>query len=248
MALPSAGAISMANINTQLGYSTTATVSFNDTAVRKLGSPNPPDGVLGNPISMSNFYGRLSPSASKTTVSAYSSGVYFGSDPGTGPEQQPGYIYNTTQSASAYVGIAYCSQYYQSVAQQSQGGNDAYDRTLAFCHPYTTISDAQFAAWGFAPTQVMRATGIALTYINVHVNAYFVVGYAIMTAGSALGSYSNQTALQSVSDPSYDRNWRSWSGSVAVPDPATNQVIFIYSADSIGTDSRTIQLQYTSYS
>lgn len=52
MTLQSSGAISFANINTELGVSSTTTRSLNDSASRTLA------GVASGAISMSNFYGK----------------------------------------------------------------------------------------------------------------------------------------------------------------------------------------------
>ena len=52
MTLQSSGAISIANINTELGVASTTTLSLNDSAARTLA------GVASGPISMSNFYGK----------------------------------------------------------------------------------------------------------------------------------------------------------------------------------------------
>jgi hypothetical protein len=52
MALPSSGAISFANINTELGVASTTTRALNDAAARTLA------GVASGAISMANFYGK----------------------------------------------------------------------------------------------------------------------------------------------------------------------------------------------
>jgi hypothetical protein len=54
MALPSSGAISLNNVNVELGLSGTAQISLNDAAVRGL------FGVASGAISMSNGYGKSS--------------------------------------------------------------------------------------------------------------------------------------------------------------------------------------------
>ena len=52
MTLPASGAISLATVNTELGLSSTATISMNDAAVRNL------FGVASGAISMSNGHGK----------------------------------------------------------------------------------------------------------------------------------------------------------------------------------------------
>lgn len=58
MTLPSSGAISLANVNTELGRSSTATISLGETAVRNLA------GVSSGAIALSNLYGKSSSLAS----------------------------------------------------------------------------------------------------------------------------------------------------------------------------------------
>ena len=52
MTLQSSGAISLSQVNTELGLSSTASISLNDAAVRTLA------GVASGAISMSNLYGK----------------------------------------------------------------------------------------------------------------------------------------------------------------------------------------------
>lgn len=54
MALPASGEITMAMINTELGYASNATISLNDTAVRNLA------GKPSGQIAMNDFYGKSS--------------------------------------------------------------------------------------------------------------------------------------------------------------------------------------------
>lgn len=56
MTLPASGVITMAQVNTELGLSSTANITLNDTAVRNL------FGVTSGAISMSNGYGKSVPS------------------------------------------------------------------------------------------------------------------------------------------------------------------------------------------
>lgn len=54
MALPSSGAISLSDVNTNIGASSTATITMNDTAVRLLSNGN----TSTNPVTMSGLYGK----------------------------------------------------------------------------------------------------------------------------------------------------------------------------------------------
>jgi hypothetical protein len=93
MALPSSGAITFSNIDTELGYSSTAQISLNDTAVRTL------FGVSSGSISMLNGYG-------KSNEGSY--GFFFGfladdcySLTNMGPVRYT-YSNNTVQEMGAY--------------------------------------------------------------------------------------------------------------------------------------------------
>ena len=70
MTLQSSGAISIANINTELGVASTTTRSLNDSAARTLA------GVASGAISMSNFYGKSNaPAVTFTPNGGASSGT-----------------------------------------------------------------------------------------------------------------------------------------------------------------------------
>lgn len=94
MALPSSGAISLSNVNTELGYSATATISMNDAAVRSLFA------IASGQISMSDGYGK---SAVTIQLGSYTSdafnntaGIKFSSDKKT---------YATSNGGSTYYQI-----------------------------------------------------------------------------------------------------------------------------------------------
>lgn len=76
MALPTSGAISMSQVNTELGKAADAAVSMNDTDVRTLA------GVSSGAISMSNLHGKSS--LQPPTVTLASSTAYATDDGGTG--------------------------------------------------------------------------------------------------------------------------------------------------------------------
>lgn len=75
MTLPASGAISFADINTELGYAPNAAITLNDTAVRNLAGK--PSGV----ISLSDLYGK-SAVTYKHSIGAFSGG-YVGNSGGT---------------------------------------------------------------------------------------------------------------------------------------------------------------------
>jgi hypothetical protein len=71
MALPSTGPLSMSQVNTELGRSSTATISLNESAVRTLA------GVPSGAISFQNLRGKSALSVSATSVSGFNSGFAF---------------------------------------------------------------------------------------------------------------------------------------------------------------------------
>lgn len=83
MTLQSSGAISLGNVNTELGRSSTATISLGETAVRTLA------GVSSGAIALSNLYGKsnvaFTPSGGASAGSPQSLGD-FATYPGTATE------------------------------------------------------------------------------------------------------------------------------------------------------------------
>lgn len=77
MALPASGAISLSQVNVELGKASTAVISMNDSDVRSLA------GVASGGISMSNLHGKSSvvpPTITRGTHSgaySYSGGIYY---------------------------------------------------------------------------------------------------------------------------------------------------------------------------
>lgn len=69
MALPSSGAISCSQINTELSFASNATISLGSTSVRNLA------GVASGAISMSNLYGKSAVSAT-ISISDRTNGAY----------------------------------------------------------------------------------------------------------------------------------------------------------------------------
>lgn len=71
MALPSTGPISLANVNVELGFSSTATISLNQTSVRTLA------GVASGAISMSDLRGKSNVTFSPDGGTSAGTAVYL---------------------------------------------------------------------------------------------------------------------------------------------------------------------------
>ena len=96
MTLPSSGAISLSNVNVELGRGSTATISLGESAVRTLA------GVPSGAISLSNLYGKtfaptisISPDPLQTTISGGGS-VTSGAATATASGGAGGYTYAWT--------------------------------------------------------------------------------------------------------------------------------------------------------
>lgn len=70
MTLQSSGAISLANVNTELGRSSTASISLGETAVRNLA------GVASGAIALSNLYGKSNSPSNTISLSNYQVNSY----------------------------------------------------------------------------------------------------------------------------------------------------------------------------
>ena len=57
MALPASGAISMSQVNTEIGFPSTSQISFNDLTVRQTAAQASGTGVLSGTLALSNLYG-----------------------------------------------------------------------------------------------------------------------------------------------------------------------------------------------
>ena len=189
------------------------------------------------------FEGRIANSIGTVTQSATASGV--GSS-GRGPAAAPGNQYAIGGGNAASVNFAPISTTY--IASSTGGYQYAFSRAIAFISPYSSISDATLNSWGFAPTDVVRATDIFLTSGYATLDDFSQWGYAINENGQTnISTYTSQTGLVSISDPSSGRNYHSFSGSYAVPNPTENQLIFMYYYDNLGANSIGITTQCTGY-
>lgn len=110
MALPSTGAISMSQVNTELGRGSTTNISLNETAVRTLA------GKASGQISMSDLRGKSNAHTCVWTIGARGSRYGFDADAGYGamtnrtgiatPRTSPGYT-NTIQALYQESGYLY---------------------------------------------------------------------------------------------------------------------------------------------
>lgn len=184
------------------------------------------------------------------TISATSPGI---SEGGGGPNGSPGVQYNTSNSNPVSVSYDPVSPHFDA------GSNFAWSRSLAFVNPQTKITQAEMNAWGFDPADVVTAFSILLNSFSAGVDSSFNVGYALIAHGSAdISAAGNFTLIANLSDPQPDRHFRSSNsnpysygpspyglGPWSVPLPDADHLLYIWTQDGSGTDTRTITVTYT---
>ena len=88
MALQSSGVISLANINTELGYSSTSVITMNDSSVRTLA------GKASGAIALTDFYGKSAAATYTCTFTSDNQG--WSSDQPGGRTREPGGTWSST--------------------------------------------------------------------------------------------------------------------------------------------------------
>lgn len=189
------------------------------------------------------FEGATATSTGTQTISGTCSGIYAS---GGGPNCAPGYQYAIGGGNAARVGIAPMSTTYQGDSSSTAW---RWSRGFAFIHPYSTITEATLNSWGYLLSQTPRATDIRLTYMYLTLDNNYQVGYAKVTDGSTnIASYTGSTTILQFSDPGQGRSDHSYSGSLAVPNPAQNELVFMWFYDTPGgSNSMTMNMTYTGY-
>lgn len=259
MAVTSSGAISLSNINSELGVASTATVSFNDTAVRTLADPAALTAV-GNPISISQFYGHRRNTGS-TTRGSYANGVYFdNNNGGNGPKPQPGYIYGPTGVNTRMTNIYPCSTRYVADNEGSWGTGDRWGTNLIFIHPMSTLTEANLNAISLSLSDCTRAQNIYVTQWQQVTNDNDLLRYGVFTQG--VHADLNAAAMTNIFqfyDPQFDAKWHymtspsvgydtAYTGPILLPNPGVNQIVFLGIFENTATSwYRTISTSHIAY-
>ena len=193
------------------------------------------------------------------TVSASSGGAGSG---GIGPNGVPGYQYSTTGGNATYIPTySPVSRYY--IANSTGDSSFAWSRAIAFVSTQTNITKDEMRAWGFDPTDVAAASSIEFINFAASVNAFIEVGWALIDHGAAsLAQSHGYSTICALADSIADRHYRSSSsnpysgsdnggvspyglGPWTIPVPSPNQLLYFWTYDEIGTDSRSITVTYT---
>jgi hypothetical protein len=146
MTLPSSGPISMNNVNVELGYSGTALISLNDTAVRTL------FGVASGQISLSDGYGKSNTTYFIMAYQAIASPCAFTSYRNIGfngalVNGSSYYFYGSLNTGVTYGGIANTGIGYLIVKTSNAGAYSAskwygLSGTGCCCRPYTSANSS----------------------------------------------------------------------------------------------------------
>jgi len=190
------------------------------------------------------------------TISATSSGS--GSS-GGGPTGSPGNQYSTSDTNPIQVDYAPVSPYYK--ATSTGDFSFAWSRSLAFVSSNSNITYADMNRWGFAPSDVFAVTSLQLSSFSAGVDGSFIVGYALLDISNNPSINVNNATfvtLGALSDPIPDRHYRSSGnnpyaygpspyglGPWDIPIPNQNQLLYLWTTDSSGSDTRTITVTLT---
>jgi len=161
MALQSSGAISMSNINVELGYSATATISLNDGPVRALLQRS-----SGN-VSMSDAHGKSACAAYGTFITSYCSGysLYYRYANGSCGTYDTLIENNSTSCGYCPPSGTYDSQY-------CSGYNLYYRYANGSCGTYDSLVESNSTTCGYCPpsgtylSQYCSGTTLYYRYAN----------------------------------------------------------------------------------
>lgn len=263
--LQTSGRIGLNDLNGELGIAGGTSIRLNDPRVRALGSPTP-GGSLGNPLSLSQFYGKRRPSVI-ATVSSYSGGTAFSRNCGIcGDKGYPGYLGATTSGIRITNFMPIATNYWSDASQSTtstydyygnvtstastygQPNGDTSSATLAWIHPYSTLTSTDISNLGFVPSQVVRGSAMTVTYWAAYVNSYLQLNYAGVYAGGATNSPAFNTAITGFSDPWADVNAHTDITYFYLPDPPTNMLYFLnFTEDVPKSFYRTVNVSYQAY-
>jgi hypothetical protein len=183
-------------------------------------------------------------------IVATSAGI---SEGGGGPTGSPGYMYNTNNAKPVLVQYGPVSPHYEA------GGSFSWNTCLAFIGANSNVTDSDMNNWGFDPSSVLQASAISLISFSAGIDSSYNVGYAFVNHGATdLSQAYGYNIIGSLSDPIPDRHFRSSNtdpyayganpyglGPWNLPVPGPNTLMYIWTQDGSGSDTRTITVSCT---
>lgn len=234
MALPASGAISFTDINTELGFSTTASTNLNSTIVRTL------FGQASGAVDMNTGHGKSI--MNQYSFSNYSMTIGGVGGSGGSASGQPGSVKATMGASSgSSVSVAYGLMLRSYWADST--GTQVYSasRDTVFVSPSTNWNVTDLTNMGITYTDVRTTSATRTISVNMNLDDDMNGGYYVITrSGAATFSQWSSgvwTAMTNIHDTGGGRH--NISGSWTIPAPTANQLIVLGYTNNTGFDTFT---------